>query len=294
MPSVIRPFQRGDRDQLTSLVNAHVSAVVPGVSVSAQHLLSTLERDPGEFIVDPWVTERRTVVAEQRGRIVAAAHLLRYGTGRDVGETYRNIGEIRWFAHWPEAPYWSGATEAAAELMGECRRILDDWHVVAQGADGSLPAAAVYGVPDQWPHIRSLYEAAGFVPARTEWVLIIDTADLGSGALPPHQLRRSVGVNGTRITAVEGVLDLGYIEVETNLDVPIRQGRMSDWADIGNLEMALERPDLARTLFAAAGDWLRLGGVGRLLGYAGSEEEVQRYTELGFSVLTRTLRGWRR
>ena len=64
MPSIqIRPFQRADREQLTALVNAHVGAVVPGVSVSVNTLLSQLEREPDESIVDPWVVERRTLVA---------------------------------------------------------------------------------------------------------------------------------------------------------------------------------------------------------------------------------------
>ena len=80
MPSSIqvRPFRRGDRDQLTQLVNAHVAAVVPGVSVSVHTVLSQLERQPGEFITDPWVSDRATLVAEQGGRVQAAAHLLRY------------------------------------------------------------------------------------------------------------------------------------------------------------------------------------------------------------------------
>ena len=30
----VRPFRRSDRDQLTDLVNAHASAVVPGMAVS--------------------------------------------------------------------------------------------------------------------------------------------------------------------------------------------------------------------------------------------------------------------
>jgi len=82
MPSIeVRPFHRGDREQLTALVNAHVAAVVPGISISVNAVLSQLEREPGEFIVDPWVTERVTLVAEQRCRIVAAAHLLRYAAG---------------------------------------------------------------------------------------------------------------------------------------------------------------------------------------------------------------------
>ena len=62
----VRPFRRADRDQLTQLVNAHAEAVVPGMSVSVNTVLSSLERQPGEFIVDPWVSERVTLVAEQR------------------------------------------------------------------------------------------------------------------------------------------------------------------------------------------------------------------------------------
>jgi hypothetical protein len=74
----VRPFRRADRDQLTQLtqlVNAHAEAVVPGMSVSVNTVLSSLERQPGEFIVDPWVSERVTLVAEQRNRVAAAAHL---------------------------------------------------------------------------------------------------------------------------------------------------------------------------------------------------------------------------
>ncbi len=73
----IRAFRRGDRDQLTALVNAHAQAVVPGVSVPVNAVLSQIEREPGEFIVDPWVRERTTLVAEQRGRITAAAPRVR-------------------------------------------------------------------------------------------------------------------------------------------------------------------------------------------------------------------------
>lgn len=90
----IRAFRRSDRDQLTALVNAHAQAVVPGVSVPVNAVLSQIERQPGEFIVDPWVRERVTLVAEQRGRVSAAVHLLRYGTGDDVGPAYRGVGEI--------------------------------------------------------------------------------------------------------------------------------------------------------------------------------------------------------
>ena len=90
MPSIeVRPFRRRDREQLTNLVNTHAAAVVPGLGVSVSALLSDLERQPGEPIVDPWVSERLTLVAEQRDRVAAAAHLQRYGTDKRVGPGYR-------------------------------------------------------------------------------------------------------------------------------------------------------------------------------------------------------------
>ena len=54
----VRPFRRRDREQLTELVNAHAQAVVPGVGVSVSMMLSQLERQPNEAIVDPFVSER--------------------------------------------------------------------------------------------------------------------------------------------------------------------------------------------------------------------------------------------
>ena len=57
----VRPFHRCDRQQLTDLVNAHAAAVVPGTGVSVSTVLSELERQPGEFIVGPWVSERATL-----------------------------------------------------------------------------------------------------------------------------------------------------------------------------------------------------------------------------------------
>ena len=76
-PVQVRPFRRDDRDQLTRLVNAHAEAVVPGMSASVNAVLGSLGRQPEEFIEDPWVSDRVTLVAEQRDRVAAAAHLLR-------------------------------------------------------------------------------------------------------------------------------------------------------------------------------------------------------------------------
>jgi hypothetical protein len=152
-PIEVRPFRRSDRDQLTEVVNAHAQAVVPGMTASVATVLGSLERQPGEFIVDPWVAERVTLVAEQQSRVAAAAHLLRYYSDERAGPAYRNLGEIRWLLFWPEAaagnPYWTDASEAAEALVAQCIAQLGRWGVTRQCAGGELPVRGVYGVPEQ-------------------------------------------------------------------------------------------------------------------------------------------------
>ncbi len=300
----VRPFRREDREQLTALVNAHVAAVLPGGSVSVSRVLSQLEREPGEFIVDPWVSERATLVAVQRGRVVAAAHLLRYAAEAHVGESYRGAAEIRWFLFWPDAPFWHGSLEAADVLLAACVAQLDRWQPTAQYADGTLPYPGVYGVPEQWPHVRAAYERAGFacdVDRRVETVLLADLDGLPAPGDPPVdglRLARSVGINGTRLSAVREDEVLGYVEVEI-LDEAERMGRQGRIADIGNLEIVegRRRQGIGTWLVAQAGEWLRLGRVDRLLAYLGPEDEehcAAFLESVGFRVLTRTERSWRR
>ncbi|MGH2672930.1 MAG: GNAT family N-acetyltransferase, partial [Actinomycetota bacterium] len=158
----VRPFRRDDREQVTALVNAHVQAVVPGVSLSVNAVMSQLEREPGEFIVDPWVAERATLVAVERDRVVAAAHLHRYSAHDHVGESYRDAGEIKWLLCWRDAPFWPD-TGAGDALARACVSHLEKWGVSRLYADGALPVPGVYGVPDAWPHVQAIYERAGFI-----------------------------------------------------------------------------------------------------------------------------------
>jgi len=274
MPSIeVRPFSRRDREQLTGLVNTHAAAVVPGIGASVSAVLSDLERQPGEAIVDPWVRERATLVADQRNRVMAAAHLLRYHAGERAGTAYRGVGEIHWLLFWPAAPagnpYWPDATEAAEALIAACVRQLEDWGVTSQGAEGELPVPGVYGVPEQWPHIRALYQRAGFAhTGHTEVVYLAKVEDLPRPAGPPIAglaIRRSVGINGTRLSAVLGEEVIGYIETET-LQGAERLARHGGWADIGNLHVTEQhrRRGVATWLLGQAAGWLRLAQVERL------------------------------
>lgn len=315
MPSIeVRPFRRADRQQLTDLVNGHAAAVVPGLSVSVAAVLSHLERQPGEYIVDPWVSDRLTLVAQQHERVVAAAHLLRYGAGEHVGPAYRNSAEIKWLLFWPEgpragSPYWSDATRAAERLMAGCIGQLEQWGVATQSASGDLPVPGVYGVPEQWPHVRALYERSGFRhEGHTEVVYLATVEDLHHPDDPPLTglaVRRSVGLNGTRLSAVLGAEIIGYLEVEI-FDDGERLARHAGWADIGNLWVAEQyrRRGVATWLLGQAADWLQLAHVDRLLDYTyleGRDATGQDYAAdraflqaSPFTELTRTLRGWTR
>jgi GNAT superfamily N-acetyltransferase len=313
----VRPFRRPDREQLTALVNAHAAAVVPGAGVSVSTVLSHLERQPGEAIVDPWVRERVTLVAEQHDRVVAAAHLLRYHDDQRPSPSYRGLGEIRWLLFWPEAPagnpYWTDASSAAGALAAACVRLLEQWAARTQYADGALPVPGIYGVPAQWPHVEALYQRAGFAhTGDTEAVYLARIEDLARPAagpslpgLPVLTVRRSVGTCGTRLSAVAGEQVVGYLETEL-LDAGERRPRAAGWADLGNLCVSapLRRLGVATWLLGQAAAWLDLGQVSRLLAYArvasadpGEDDDADFRAFLAaapFTELTRTRRGWTR
>jgi GNAT superfamily N-acetyltransferase len=307
----VRPFHRRDREQLTSLVNAHAAAVVPGIGVSVAAMLSDLERQPDEFITDPWVSERVTLVADQDNRVVAAAHLLRFFADERAGEDVRGAGEIRWLVFWPEAPagnpYWPDATRAAEMLIAACIRQLEQWGVTSQDAGGELPVPGVYGVPEQWPHIRALYERAGFLhKGHTEVVHLARVEDLPQPASPPVaglSVRRAVGMNGTRLSGDLGGQMIGYIEVDT-LQEGQRLSRHGGWADVGNLCVAekYRRRGIATWLLGQAAGWLQLAHVDRLLDYTSLDDPAEPgatgyrlfLAAAGFAELTRTKRVWTR
>jgi GNAT superfamily N-acetyltransferase len=314
MPAIeVRPFHRRDRDQLTQLVNAHAAAVVPGMGVSVSAVLGSLERRPGEFIEDPWVRERVTLIAHQQQRVAAAAYLLRYFADERAGQAARDLGTIEWFLFWPQAPagnpFWPDAAPAAGALMTACLGQLSEWGVSRQDAGGELPVRGVYGVPEQWPHVSALYERAGFRhTGHTEIVYLARVADLARPATPPLAglaVRRSVGINGCRLSAVLGGTEIGYIEVET-FEEGERLSRHGGWADIGNLHVKQEyqRRGVATWLLGQAADWLDLAQVDRLLNYAWAEgtdpgglDDADSRAFLpaaGFRELTRTRRGWTR
>ncbi len=293
MSLVVREFSRSDRDQLTALVNLHVSSVLPGVALSTNVVLSQLEREPGELIVDPWVVQRCGLVAVQDEAVVGACLLHRFGADQKVREGYRSAAEIRWLVVAPMA------VEAGERLLGAALDRARSWAPSRIYADGVLPAPGCYGVPDSWPHVRSLLVGAGFDgPDRTETVLVARCGDLVGHHVGGAEVHRSVGVLGARFDLVGDRGHLGYIEVGEIDQALARSTTATTWTDVGNL-FATESHDLESVmpaLLSAAADWLLLGGVERLIDYYADDVHPPEYLailhRLGFVPLTTNERGW--
>ncbi len=295
MPVAIRPFECRDRDQLTALINLHVAAVIPGVVLSVNTVLGQLEREPQENIVDPWVAERRCLVAERSDGIVAAALLHRFRSDADVSESYRGIGDIRWLVCDIDA------VDAGARLLDTALAQMSAWQVTMVGADCSLPAPGCYGVPDTLPHIRGLLSDAGFgEPTRTELVLAARCDALTGHRLDGATIKRTLGLLGARFTLSQDGGELGFIEV---CDQSADMGRSSvavRWADIGNLILhdGTDPVGAVPALLSAGAEWLLLGGVTRLLDYWAQDVDppgrLAQLENAGFQRLVRNERGFTR
>ncbi|MFJ8250266.1 N-acetyltransferase [Streptomyces sp. NPDC094466] len=298
----VRTFRRSDRHQLTDLVNRHAAAVLPGVSTSVNTVLSSLEARPDEYIVDPWVAERLTLVTEHRGRVVAAAHLHRYRDEPDVGPDYRGAAAIPWVVHHP-GDGDTVSSDAADLLLSACLATATRWRARGVHADGTLPCPGVYGVPAAWPHVRSALERAGFVHTGATEVLLLaevsglpDTGEQAGREGPA--LLRTLGSLGTRFTALAGDRVLGHLELDTTLDRPERVGRGGGLAELADVDLVTDAPEEAATtlarLLAEARDWLTLCGIDRLItcAYPEDVDEIDALHRHGFREITRTARGW--
>ena len=294
---VVRPLRRTDRDQLSALVNAHVCTVVPGWAVSTAALLAQVERDPAQYVTDPWVRARATLVAEVDSRLVAAAHLRRYRADADVGPGWRGAGEIAWLVCWP------AHEEAGARLAAACTDVLGSWRVRRQYADGDLPTPATYGIPDSWPHVARVLAGAGFDPAsaRTEVTLagtLDDVPPPRPPAVPGLDLQRVVGTFAARFLATRHGEVVGLVEAQDDHTRGGSLSRLHGWADLAELHVTEDArgAGIGTWLVAHLAEWLRLGGTRRFLVVLGQDDLPLEpwFARFGWRRIGRTRRGWER
>jgi GNAT superfamily N-acetyltransferase len=292
----IRPYEARDLSQLAALANAHIAAATPGWTVSQAWIAARLERNPDESIVDPWVAERRTLVAIERERVVACCHLLRYAADERVSDSYSGAGELAWLFCEPSLAAAGSALTAAAVHQ------LDDWAVSTQLACGGGLGPDVYGVSDCWPHVHRLLTEAGFDDSkgRDEVLYVGRFADLDLAVEPPLP-----DVSASRATFDSGVAFVARCDGErigefrVELPDPTALPALARWADGWGIwvEERYRRQGVARWLVGEAAAWLALAGRDRLIMPVVPEEdaaEVGFWEALGLTELTRIRRGYER
>ncbi|HEV2742451.1 MAG TPA: GNAT family N-acetyltransferase [Rubrobacter sp.] len=286
---------------LSDLVNLHLAAVVPGWALPAPFLAEHLERNPGEFVTDPWVVDRSTLCVTEGHRMLAAAHLLRYGEGPEVAENLRGVGEISWLV------FLRDRDDAAAELLSRVQEDLTTWPVTRVHAHAAgLPKMPLPGIPEAWPHVASALAAAGYQPPHRGHREALYGGPL-DGAGPPGKLpvtgmtvRLTVGRFGARFSAMLGGEELGRCECLTDLDRGGSLPALRGWAELSEVHVAegWRNRCIGSWLVGTVAAWLRLGRRDRVVLAVNEDDEAagagRFYRRFGWDVLAREMRPWSR
>jgi GNAT superfamily N-acetyltransferase len=302
-PAHIVPFDPSHLPQVQGLFNAHLTLLVPGWALPQGFIADHLERNPGQAITDPWVDERATLCALEGQRVVAAAHLLRYGSAPHVGPALANTGEIAWFLAWTDK------AEAAAALLAAASAQMRAWGVRLAGVwNTGLPVGPFVGVPDVWPHIAATLGAAGFRPmAGTEHEeevyggTLDAVAPPGDPPVPGLAVRRGLTTglwadNEMRFTALLDGQDVGRCEVALDLADDGALPALQQWAQLTELEVeeSWRNRGIGAWLVRHAVAWVRLGGRSRLLvaTMADNAGAIRFYRRCGWERLVHEQKGW--
>ena len=284
---------------MQALVNAHIGALVPGWALPEAYIASQLQRDPGEYMVDPWVTARVTLCAIERQRVVAVAHLLRYGSGVEVGPAYRNNGEIAWLLAWPDA-----GDHAAALLKAAGDKFVRWGSVEVWALETCLPAGLFAGLPDAWPHIAVALIGAGYrrnpSGARDEAIFggSIKQIELPTTPIVGLNIQRTTGRFGTRFSAGLDGQTVGDCECIADLTNGGALPALRGWGELAELEVRApwRNCGIGTWLVQNALAWLRLGGCTRIVLSVTAEDEAagagRFYRRFGWDTLVQFQRGW--
>lgn len=295
----IEPYDHSHLSQLATLINAHFGVVIPSWSLPEDYIEKHLYRNPGEYVIDPWVIERRTLCVIKEKRVVAAAHLLRYGTGEDISEHYQNIGDIAWLLAWPDEEV------AAMQLLQACHTQMREWGVSQTIIwDSLLPFPTCSGLPPQWPHITGLFEQAGYAPLPdTEEAIYggrLDAIPLpGDAPVEGLDVRRIMRETSVAFVAYDGDQEIGHCYCDVDLSEGNARPALRNWAELAGMYVDEEWRNLGigTWLVQHAVEWMRLGGCDRVVLSVLPDDEERGagrfYQRFGWQPFTRVCRSWR-
>ncbi len=299
----VRTFRRDDRDQLTDLVNSPPLRRRAGRAALGQQRA----REPGA----PARRARRRPVG-RRARDVRRRVPAPGGGRRAPAPVHgRAGGERRLPRRRPRAvaPRHAarrrgpgavrrgprGRGRADGRVPRPARRVAG-----ARGVRGrAAPFAGVYGVPEQWPHVREALERAGFRPGEhAETVLLAPTSALPAPSRAGRR-RPAAHARPRRGRAVHRAPRHGDGRVRRDRHDPRPRraaGRDGRHRRAGGPRARPGADDaLLAGVLAEARAWLELAGVHRVLvgTDATDHEEIAQLRAWGFRELTTVSRGWR-
>ena len=290
----IAPLDRSHLPQVLALVNSHLSTAIPGWSLTPDYFWERLKSEPQEYITDPWVVERKSIVGIVRDRVCAAAHLRRYGDDT----RWKGVGDIDWILFWP------GEREAGAAVLTECRRQMNAWQVVDEQISGPLPVPVCVGIPDVWPHISGLVEQFGYsanedIDESVYGGTLNGISALGESPVSDVTIHRDAGKFGTRFVARLDGHDIAHCECIADLTEGGQLPALAGWAELSELETseAMRNQGVGSWVVQHAVEWLRLARCDRIvLSVARDDEKAgagRFYKRFGWMPLVRQ-KHWRR
>ncbi|MEO8612742.1 MAG: GNAT family N-acetyltransferase [Chloroflexota bacterium] len=296
---MIEPFDP-DRylPNLQTLINRHLEAVIPGWALPAQAILQHLSRNHHEPIIDPWVIERKTLCAVENGRLLAAAHLLRYGDSENVGDWYKNVGDVTWIFVEPDD------VEVGAALLDAARQQMIAWGVKSVNFfDNGLPVTLISGLPDCWPHIAQLLVNAGFEPMHPRKEAIFggwlrDIPAPGKSPIPNLTVRRMIQDTNVAFVGFIHNEKIGWCEITADLSAGGDSPALRGWAELSEIfiDDAWRSQGVGAWLLQHAVEWLRLAGCDRIALSVDSEDEARGagrfYQRFGWNAISRMEVGW--
>lgn len=296
------PYGPEHLDALRDLINLHVGAALPGWWLPAEVIGAALERNRGQYVIDPWAVDRATFVVGTPYRLASAAHVLRYGADESVGPSYRGSGTIAWAVGMPDKP------EALHTVLRAALERLTAWGVpCAHGWDAGLPVGPLAGVPDAWPHVGDALRRAGFRSGEDEprealfGGRIAGIAPPGAPPLAGLSVRRITGEWCSALfrAELEGAV-IGRCEVNADLTRSGERPALRGWAELDEMhvEERWRRRGVGSWLVRHAVEWLRLAGCDRIVLSVAADDEARGaarfYRPFGWDVFVRETRSWRR
>ena len=293
MPLEIRNFDPDeDLEQLRDLFNGHIGVLVPGWSLPGEFIAARLKRNPDQYIVDPWVEYRRTVVGYKAGRLCAAAHILRYAQDSPGSGQWL----LDWFLFWPEHQ------DVGERLLERRCSELSSQGVKEILLNQDLFVPVISGIPSCFPHIREVVEQLGFSvddSGSVEFIyggLVPEPLEMPSPLNGLH-LRRCMGDFGTRFVAVHNNKEIAECECVLDLskggDLPC----MAGWAELTEVytNEAWRNKGVGSWLVNHAVEWLRTGGYSRVMFCVAEEDHAagagRFYERFGWRQLFSVARG---